>query len=141
MSEFVTVKAEDLAGAALDWAVAKAQDLNAEVVGGEIYLPNSSGEHARLYQPSTDWAQGGPLIDRFGVQICPPESAVHRNGGPNAGWGESGYWSATIFRKGEHRRRVFFVGEPLVLAMRAVVAFHCGDTVQVPAALLEVAHA
>lgn len=147
----VTVKIEDLRGPALDWAVAKAVGDDTIVLhrkrpahefpfdpeGPANDFSQKEWKMWRYFQPSTDWAQGGPLIEKYGVQICPPELPVHRHGGPNAGFGESGYWSASIFRKGDHRRRVFFSGEPLVLAMRAIIAFHFGDAVEIPLELVE----
>ena len=48
--QMIEVKAADLAGLALDWAVAKA--VNA--YDGEYKF--------RPFSPSTDWSQGGPLL-------------------------------------------------------------------------------
>jgi len=91
----------------------------------------------KRFEPSTDWAQGGPLIDKFGVLLSPKESPIHVNGGPNGGWRESGSWGATIFRKGEHRRKAHnHESDPLVAAMRCVVGWCIGDTVSVPKELL-----
>ncbi|MEE4652817.1 phage protein NinX family protein [Pseudomonas alliivorans] len=146
MSEFVEVKTADLVGAALDWAVGRA--LGAEVkphafceAPGSYLHPNCTvfpnGRAASHWQPSTDWSQGGPLIEKFGVLLSPKESMVHVHGGPNAGWQESGSWGATIFRKGEHRRKAHnHESEPLVAAMRCVVGWSLGETVSVPKELL-----
>ncbi|MDP9528520.1 phage protein NinX family protein [Pseudomonas protegens] len=65
------------------------------------------------YSPSTDWAQGGPLIDKFEVEILRAGSAIHakRYGMTNsAGDGET----------------------TLIAACRAIVASVHGDTVSVP---------
>ena len=90
------------------------------------------------YSPSTDWSQGGPLIQQYGVLLSPKESPIHINGGPNAGWREDGQWGATIFRKGEHRRKAHkHLDEPLVAAMRCIVGWASGETVSVRADLVQ----
>ncbi|MBS1188945.1 MAG: hypothetical protein H6R10_737 [Rhodocyclaceae bacterium] len=69
--------------------------------GAPIYGPLFCGEKghgATRWAPSTNWAQGGPLIERFGIHLSGPESRVHRNGGPKAGWGESGLWTCTSWK-------------------------------------------
>lgn len=72
---------------------------------------------------STDWTHGGPLIERFSIHLGGPESRVHRNGGPNAGWGQSGAWTCTSWkiRKSDgHRAIGWHPTLPLVAAMRLV---------------------
>lgn len=74
---------------------------------------------------STDWTHGGPLIERFSIHLNGPESRVHRNGGPNAGWGQSGHWTCTSWkiRKADgHRAHGWHETSPLVAAMRVVAA-------------------
>lgn len=91
------------------------------------HLVHRSGD---AWRPSTSWAQAGPIIAREGISISPPESPVHRHGGPHAGWGDRGLWSSTIFRRGPHRRTVaFHESDPLVAAMRAFVASRFGAEV------------
>jgi hypothetical protein len=48
-----------LAGAQLDFWVAKAEGIDPAV------------DTQMKFTPSTDWAHGGPLIDREGIQIAP----------------------------------------------------------------------
>lgn len=146
MSEFVEVKTADLVGAALDWAVGSAlgaevrphafcKEPGSYVQPGCTVFPN--GNAYSRFKPSTDWSHGGPLIQKFGVLLSPKESMVHVHGGPNSGWQESGSWGATIFRKGEHRRKPYsHPDEPLVAAMRCVVGWSLGETVSVPKELL-----
>ena len=72
---------------------------------------------------STDWTHGGPLIERFSIHMNGPESPVHRNGGPNSGWGKSGAWTCTSWklRKADGHRAIGWDQErPLVAAMRMV---------------------
>lgn len=80
---------------------------------------------------SSDWATGGPIIHRENIAISPPTSMVHRNGGRSAGWGPSGYWSATTWHAGFNGRRAFSCHEtePLVAAMRCYVASKLGEEV------------
>lgn len=102
------VKVSELTGAALDWAVAKC--------GGAV------GENDRLpwYSPSTNWAQGGPLIESIkGFKFkqwleSKPETCceahIHNY---------EGDW-------------IQFGPTPLIAAMRCYVASKLGDTVEVP---------
>lgn len=123
MTQMIMIPVEELQGRILDWAVAEA----------------CGWPHPNLSRPSSDWAQGGPLIQEYGVLISPPESRVHINGGPNAGWRESGYWGSSIFREPrKHSRRAYrHYTNPLVAAMRAIVNWHFGDEIAVPVDLLE----
>ena len=75
---------------------------------------------------STDWSRGGPLIERFGVSLSPPTGRVHRNGGPNAGWGELGVWMATTWRprKGDGHRPIGSGDTPLQAVARCIVDLH-----------------
>ena len=63
------VKTSDLKDIALDWAVAKCEgyfDIGMASVHDGVtnvfYFPQ--------WQPSTDWAQGGPIIEREGIQLA-----------------------------------------------------------------------
>jgi hypothetical protein len=123
------VKTAELTGALLDCWVARA--LNPE----EKIFHNCDGWTLRWHikpKPfSTDWAHGGPIIEREQIHLSPPTDRVHRNGGPNAGWGESGVWMATTWRKGASGRRPCAWDEksPLVAAMRCYVISKFGDEV------------
>lgn len=69
------VQVSELTGSALDWAVAKCEGIdltngcyNRLLVDGRM----SKGQAMLApYQPSTDWAQGGPIIERERIQITP----------------------------------------------------------------------
>lgn len=153
------VNVSELTGAALDWAVAKASGMPFYTQGedwpGNYRVTQQAGEEPVIiraligtlwlefqgkttpWSPSTDWSQGGPLIDKYGVLLSPPKSMVHRNFGnfdARNGWYESGVWGATIFgAERKHRRRAFdHPDQPLVAAMRAIVQFELGDVVSVP---------
>lgn len=137
----ITVKTSGLTGAALDWAVAKSQGKICSIHDGNDY-PHILRIDNVDYHPSSNWLQGGQIIEIESIQICPPTSPVHIRGGPQAGWGQSGTWSATVWRKGPHGRRPihFHESSPLIAAMRTVVEAKLGDTVEVPEQLVEVNH-
>ena len=109
----------ELTGAALDWAVAKCE--YPELVWGEtiglsahardlIVIPQFK-EPKCWWCPSTDWKQGGPIIERRKITIE---------------WtGED--WMAYIWHDAE-----YFGPSPLVAAMRCYVASKLGDNIDIP---------
>lgn len=120
------IKTADLIGPALDWAVAKCEE-DAEHLsfsaynGGLAYFKNQHlycGEG--WFNPSTNWAQGGPIIDRNGI-------ATERK---------------IIEGTTEHEWKAYvpyihaYGPTPLIAAMRCYVASKLGDEVEVPDALL-----
>lgn len=135
MSELIKVKTSELEGAALDWAVVEA--LGGVRDGHRIDLP-SGYWCVGLYSPSREWQQGGPLIDKYQLTLSSPKSSVHRNGGPSHGWGESGVWSACTWEKGVNGKRAtgYHESSALAAAMRTIVKFELGDTVEVPKELV-----
>ena len=95
------MKTINLTDAALDWAV------------------GSTGEYGCGFF-STDWAVGGPIIERHRIEICHLDNGEWRAQLKNQGWGF-------------HCRHY---GEtPLIAAMRCYVASQLGDQVDVPEAL------
>lgn len=102
----MSIADDTLEGVALDEAVAKA-------IGAD---PGADY--------STSWHHAGPLIERYGISISPPQSRVHRNGGNRPGWGESGLWGCTswLMRKADGERcAAYHATSPLVAAMRLIV--------------------
>lgn len=101
------------------------------VIGQKI----GRGKHpyrSSWFYPSKVWDHGGPIIERERIQIGPPTQQVHHNGGPNAGWGESGIWSACTWHKGADGKRAIGHDKdsPLVAAMRCYVRSKFGDEVE-----------
>ena len=102
------MKTSELTGAALDWAVAKCEDLEHYFEDGLVCLKGQPFDTHWLYwTPSTDWAQGGPIIEREKIQI-------KENG--------HGHWFAKI-GKGKWLRGP----TPLIAAMRCYVASKQGE--------------
>lgn len=107
------MKTAELTGTALDWAVAKCE-VGAEFIG-EIDDPH-------FY--STDWAQGGAIIERELIDTLAVE-------GGTDGWQANKYLPDEI---------VTAYGEtPLIAAMRCYVASKLGDEVEVPEELMTAA--
>ena len=98
------MKTSDMKDAALNWAVAKCEG----AVGANDRLP--------WYCPSTNWEQGGPIIEREGITIA-------RRG--KHSWSE---WGAVLndFEFDEEGTT------PLIAAMRCFVASKLGDNIDIP---------
>jgi hypothetical protein len=106
------MKTNELTGAALDWAVAKCEGL--EWLFEKFGIESPPGASF-----STDWSQGGPIIEREGISLdqyadfpnwaasCPPESGFN-----------------------------WFGPTPLIAAMRCYVASKMGDEIEIPEELI-----
>lgn len=111
------IKVSELSGAALDWAVSEAVDVPVVRRSGgmhcEIALINVNDN--KLWSPSTDWSQGGPLIERFGIMLVNPES-------------DDGYWEASPQDNPEWQDG----DTPLIAACRAIIMGKTGNEVEIP---------
>jgi len=111
----MTVKVSELQGAALDWAVAKCIHL----INGDDLDIGFIKEYA--YTPSTNWAQGGPIIEQERISVEPCfdwQWVATLTEGPNIAFEEEG-------------------PTPLIAAMRCHVANKMGDEIEVPDELME----
>lgn len=132
MSGFVKVKTQDLSGAALDWAVAKAEGFEPmifpmsrmEVAVSEGRHPNGSFS-ARGCNYSTDWSQGGPLIEKYRVSFATMGT------GPED---EDGNEPVVAITSGLNYKACNGKTH-LIAACRAIVAARLGDEVDVPEGL------
>jgi hypothetical protein len=129
MSEFVEVKTAELEGAALDSAVARAIGAyrgnyqfsesgpmdKAWIFPGEIPCKATTGK----FSPSTDWSQGGPLIEKYMIGFGVYSDAYFAVIGLND-------------RSGAENGPTH-----LIAACRAIVAAVLGETVQVPKGLCQ----
>lgn len=130
MSEFVEVKTADLFGAALDWAVAQVEnpegfvmrdatdDMGCWIIGIADDANDPQSWLKSSYSPSTDWSQGGPLIDEYMIGF--------------------GVYSDAYFAVVGLNERSGAENGPthLIAACRAIVASVLGETVSVPKELL-----
>jgi hypothetical protein len=67
---------KELIGAELDAAVARALGMPAQIYeDGNCYAMQHGG--CRHFDPSTDWSQGGPIIEREWMTIYPMDGNDH----------------------------------------------------------------
>lgn len=113
------VKTSELQGPALDWAVAKCEGYTDYCPETEKMLPPRK-EYGWVslceYHYSSDWAQGGPIVERERIDLSWAFSSPHD-------------WSA--WPKNDGTRRTDGP-TPLIAAMRCFVASRLGDEVEVP---------
>jgi len=104
------IKTRELENTALDWAVAKCEGVDDYIVN-ESFMTRWTDDEGDDYHYSSDWAQGGPIIEREKIDI------YHD--------GEGGVTSGIFGGWLEH-------GEtPLIAAMRCYVASKLGDEVEI----------
>ena len=95
------MKTSELQGAALDYAVAKC-----EYPGAEHLITRQNP-----FQYSTDWSQGGPIIEREKIELHPAGDK----------------WSSDIDHYFQH-----YGPTPLIAAMRCYVQSKLGDEFNIP---------
>ena len=104
------IKTNEASGVVLDWMVAKCEGIqDSEFVR----------THMDAWSYSTDWAQGGPIIEREKI------GSLHE---------ARGVWSAST--KWEDPAKVFYGKTKLIAAMRCYVASKLGDEVEIPNELI-----
>ena len=114
------IKTSKLVGHALDWAVAKCEAYKEkDFCSDDKYFRD---EDDIWYSPSTDWAQGGPIIEREEINILKLEETLPDAMAPHpACW--SGHIDGIFVRYGP---------TPLIAAMRCYVASKLGDEIKIP---------
>ncbi len=116
------VKTAGLTGAALDWAVAKwcREQVRIYPLGGEdfeLLLP--SGDR---FEPSTNWADGGPLIERYDLMFERYAPSPQDDGR-----------KFLCYAGGDGRQGTLGIGAShLEAAMRMVVARGFGEEMEIP---------
>ena len=130
----IEVKTAELIGPALDWAVAMAEGAKPErpqdgqVSFGGVHMLCGVRKH-RLrgeydYSPSTDWSQGGELIEKYAVKIEHfPSETIASKANARIAMHSTAYWQSGP--------------TPLVALCRAIVAAKLGDAVSVPEELVQ----
>lgn len=112
-----SMKTSELTGTALDYAVAVANGTDHLFDGHEV---------GRLHY-STDWPQGGPIIEREHINLWSTASAHFPQ--------EPKTWEAEKRHFGKHHKagRNYASGPTaLIAAMRCFVASKLGDEVEIP---------
>ena len=92
---------------------------NPKLVCRETYNHETNPKGYELCRYSTDWAQGGPIIEREGITL---RSCID-----GAAWDAELAYEETILAPGP---------TPLIAAMRCYVASKLGDEVDIPEELL-----
>jgi hypothetical protein len=120
------MRTSELSGAALDWAVALCEGWQPERVHddrGEYwwFFKDSRGMNPKHYHASTNWAQGGAIIER-------EEISVSREFSSNRV--EWAAWTPAPIR--DDAEAFGYGATPLVAAMRCYVASKLGDNVEIP---------
>lgn len=127
------MKTSELTGAALDWAVAKCEggfDLHRRTDWHNkpwafFFRDDEDPErvdkfYLNEYKPSTDWSQGGPIIEREKIEL------------KYLGYDNPPYWGALKFSPSKYERQAAIGPTPLIAAMRCYVASKLGAEVDVP---------
>ena len=116
------IKTSELTGTALDWAVAKCEGIqDSEFVR----------THMDAWPYSINWSQGGPIIEREGIDLyCNvPTNPAHKD----PSW--RGSWRAKYHRCG-YGTDMSHGHTPLIAAMRCYVASKLGAEVEIPNELI-----
>ena len=119
----VLIKVAEATELQLDWLVAKCEGMKLHrnaLLDGQIkegwwvsgyYMDPNNWIPLSLLNFSTDWAQGGPIIEREKIGLLPSGNAYYeRDGGTYYSYGDT----------------------PLIAAMRCYVASKLGETVEIP---------
>lgn len=158
------MKTSELSGGALDWAVAECENnlwlaYENALLADRPVPPRPSeflrdNNYSAAFAPSTDWAQGGPIIEREGISTIKLE---HEYGVDSEGYtttecipvfgavvGE--YFDTDLQRNsyGESYGEIYYIGTELVTtgptlliaAMRCFVSMTLGNEVEIPKELL-----
>ena len=122
------MKTSELTGAALDWAVAKCEGVDditfySGCEGGDRNRPRKwvSNSNGFFTFDFSSWAQGGPIIEREGINLFQRKGATAKEGKA---------WLAY-----DNKNPEMAGPTPLIAAMRCYVASKLGDTVEIPGEL------
>ena len=130
MQRETQMKTNQLTGAALDWAVVKCEcDMPAPfksipaVLNGTVRVfRGDMGLHSAPISPSTNWAQGGMIIEREWIEICRLNN---------------GEWRGQWYEQATEKIHREYGDTPLIAAMRCYVASKLGDEVEIPTELTQ----
>ena len=121
------VKVAEATGPVLDFLVGICEGRVPGVYGGVVRasahpdFPQSPPMFGPELHYSTDWAQGGPIIEREKISVLDT--------------GDASKWEARVWNGAALNFRCLYGPTPLIAAMRCYVASKLGDEVEVPNAL------
>jgi hypothetical protein len=111
------IKINEATPTQINWLVAKCEGVRLSALQDhghfEIYFAEENG--CDIYSPSTDWVQGGPILDREKISLASP-SPIHE------------HWTAMTWLNAAMQDGP----TPLTAAMRCFVASKLGDEVGIP---------
>jgi hypothetical protein len=119
------MKTNELTGSALDWAVATCLEIKVTFDSWGVYyigkvVRDDDGLGCPMpFEPSTDWAQGGPIIES-------EEMTLSHSPYDHVFYGRSRPWCA------EKKGRIEYGPTPLIAAMRCYVASKLGNDIDIP---------
>lgn len=125
------MKTSEMIGAQLDWAVAKCEgfgtnygnqmDIRKDINGKVSCLLAPINREYVMWNPTRNWAQGGPIIEREGLYL--------RANDTNTKWACG---ALSINTRDKSPGPLYWADTPLVAAMRCYVASKLGDEVEIP---------
>lgn len=125
------IKTSELKDKALDYVVAKIESgIEPEYFNDCIWITTGSfftRVRRNVFEPSTNWSQGGPIIERERITI----SALFAQINPPIPDFDKNEWGAYI-PYGTTERGMGAGPTPLIAAMRSYVACKLGDEVEIP---------
>jgi hypothetical protein len=124
LEDMAKIDTTELEHAALDWAVAKALEIEVAprmppvLVADLRAIPGVPSQGLCVWEPSVNWAQAGPIIERERIEVSPADEA----------------WRAVPDRQNVANGNApwLFGGTPLVAAMRCYVLTKLGPEIEVP---------
>ena len=118
------IKTSELKDRALDYVVVKIESgIEPEYFNDCIWITTGSfftRVRRNVFEPSTNWSQGGPIIERERIQIFPHNGATEWCGVSHV---QREDYVALLTKDGP---------TPLIAAMRSYVASKLGDEVEIP---------
>ena len=144
------IKTSELTGTAIDWAVARCEGFEIDLIttGKRICVRNYEHEPFWVFCPSTSWEHGGQIIEHEGISLirCDDDYKTDKQGFTTNK--RIPVWAAE--HGGGHSKQSSYEGEcyppqfeitasgcwygltPLIAAMRCYVASKLGAEIEVP---------
>ena len=92
--------------------------------GFRVYENESMKMQGINFAPSTNWSQGGPIIEREKIELIPPKDE------------DDNEWMAVWYKCEDAEAGIQVGTSPIIAAMRCYVASKLGDEVDIPEELL-----
>jgi len=123
------VQVKDAEGSVLDWMVARCKGTPAVRMfenskGFRVYENESMKMQGINFAPSTNWSQGGPIIEREKIELIPPKDE------------DDNEWMAVWYKCEDAEAGIQVGTSPIIAAMRCYVSSVLGDEVEVPDELI-----